>query len=128
MSDLETKAVDILDKLDALTTQYAPDVIDKAVHAVAITGISNLVYAIAGVFALCMAWYVTKKLTVFFIKRKEKDGYYSAWEVGYILSYSIGLIVCVTLGLSSVFSILDVWNWVAIFNPELAMAHRVLGL
>ena len=128
MSNLENKAVDLLDKLEALTTQYAPDVIDKAVHAVAMTGISNLVNALVGLLALVFVWYATKKLTVFFMKKKEEDGYLSDWEVGYTLSYLAGAIICVSIGLTNIWTLFDVWNWTAIFNPELAMAHRVLGL
>jgi len=128
MSELETKTVEILDKLDALTTQYAPDVIDKAVTAVSMTGIHNLVNSFAGFIALYGAWFATKKITAYFIKRKKEDGYMSDWEIGYTLSYLVGGLVCFFIAIFNVWTIFDVWNWTAIFNPELAMAHRVLGL
>jgi len=128
MSDLETKAVDILDKLDALTTQYAPDVVDKTIQAVVITGISNLVYALVGFLAMYGSWYATKKMTAFCIKQKEKNGYMSDWETCCILANVIGGSVCFAFAMVSIRMLFDVWNWIAIFNPELALAHRVLGL
>ena len=128
MSGLETKTVEILDKLDALTTQYAPDVIDRAVTAVSITGIHNLVNSLVGFAALYGAWFATKKITAYFVKRKKEGGYMSDWDIGYTLSYVIGVLVCVSIAMVNVWTIFDVWNWTAIFNPELAMAHRVLGL
>jgi len=128
MSDLETKTVEILDKLDALTTQYAPDVIDKAVTAVSMTGIHNLVNSLVGFIALYGAWFATKKITAYFIKRKKEDGCMSDWDIGYTLSYIIGGLVCFIIAMANVWTIFDLWNWTAIFNPELAMAHRVLGL
>ena len=128
MSDLESKAVDILEKLEALTTQYAPDVIEKATQAVMVTGIGNLVNSLMGLLFLYIAWFATKKLTAFFVKKKEEDGLWSEWETGYTLSYVVGGLVCFILGLFYVPTIFDVWNWTAVFNPELAMANRVLGL
>ena len=128
MSDLENKAVEILDKLDALTTQYAPDVIEKATTAVTVTGVHNLVNSLVGFIALYGVWFATKKLTSFFVKKKQDDGYYSEWEIGYTLSYAIGGVVCVCIAMANIWTVFDVWNWTAIFNPELAMAHRVLGL
>lgn len=128
MSNLENKAVEILDKLDALTTQYAPDVIEKATTAVTVTGVHNLVNSLVGFIALYGVWFATKKLTAYMVKRKQEDGYMSDWEIGYTLAYGIGGVVCVIIAMANVWTIFDVWNWTAIFNPELAMAHRVLGL
>ena len=128
MKDLETKAVDILDKLDALTTQYAPNVIDNALQAVAATGISNIVSAIVGLIVAYLVWFATKKLTTFFVQRRAKDGCYSAWGAYCTMSYIVGGVICIILVIVNACSILDIWNWIAIFNPELAMAHRVLGL
>ena len=128
MSNLESKAVDILDKLEAITTQYAPDVVDKAVQSVAVTGISNLVWGLVGFAALYFTWFATKRLVSFFVRKKESGGYWSDWQIGYVLSFVVGAFVCFVLALSSVWTVFDVWNWVAIFNPELAMAHKILGL
>ena len=128
MSELENKAVDILDKLEALTTQYAPDVVEQATHAVVVTGVSNLVNSIVGFAALYYAWLATSKLVSFFVRRKEAEGYWSDWEIGYTLAYITGVLTCYTIAMASVWPIFDVWNWVAIFNPELAMAHKILGL
>jgi len=128
MSDLENKAVDFLDKLEALTTQYAPDVVEKAVAAVSVTGIGNLINALLGIVCLWFAFVLTKKLVTYCINKKIENGHMSDWEFGYTLSFAIGVFICGIIGASSAFTIFDLWNWVAIFNPELALAHKVLGL
>lgn len=50
------------------------------------------------------------------------------WEIGWAPGLGAGGITAGIIALISVWSLFDVWNWVALFNPKLALAHRVLGL
>ena len=52
----------------------------------------------------------------------------SDWDIGWALGLGIGGIVSMVFALVSVRALFDVWNWVGIFNPKLALAHRILGL
>jgi len=128
MSDLESKAVDILDKLEALTTQYTPEVIEKAVQAVSVSGVASIVEALLGLVVAYGLFLATKNLGAFFMKKKEEDGDSSDWEIGYCLTYFIGGVATLITVLASLIVLFSVWNWVAIFNPELAIAHKILGL
>ena len=129
-SRLEDKAVDILDRLDSLTSSYAPEVMESAVQATMISGVNDIFNGLIGLLCAYGVWFSTKKLVMFFVDRKKKDGYFSdwEWEVGYTLAYVVGLSVCVIVAIGTIWSLFDIWNWVAIFHPELALAHKILGL
>jgi hypothetical protein len=126
--DIETKTVELLDKLDALTTQYTPEVIDGAVTAVTVTAIGELVYGLLGLVACYGLWWLTTHATEYCRNKKDEGGWGSDWEIPWCVSWVIGGIVCGAFATNSIWALFNVWNWVAIFNPELAMAHRVLGL
>ena len=126
--DIETKSVELLDKFEALATQYTPEVIDAAEAAVRVTAISNLVYGVIAIATACGTCFLATKATSFFIKRREEDGPWSDWEIGIVLSAIIGVVSGTVFTLSGVTGLFSLWNWVAIFNPQLALAHKILGL
>ena len=126
--DIETKTVELLDKLDALATQYTPEVIDGATTAVTVTAFGNLLYGLLGLLACYGLWWLAKNATEYCRKKKDDGGFMSNWEIPLAISFMGGGVACGALAVSSVFALFDLWNWVAIFNPQLAMAHRVLGL
>lgn len=128
MGTLEQKAVELLDKLDALATKYTPDVIDAATSAVTVTAIGNIISGLVGVGAAVFAWWVTKNFSTYARKKKQDGGWMSDWDVGWALGLGIGGITSVIIALVSVWHLFDVWNWVALVNPKLALAHGVLGL
>ena len=128
MKDLETKAVEILDKIEAIATNYAPDVSQAAIEAVRITAISELVFSLVGAVMVVLCFVLSKKLINFCVRKKEDEGYYSEWEIGYTLLYGTGVFGCGFGGLITVFSLLDTWMWITIFNPELGLAHKLSGL
>lgn len=127
MKELEQKTVEILDKLEALTMQYAPDVVDAAVTTLQVNAISSIIWGIFGVICVFICWFITKKLIVFCTERKKKGGFYSDWEIGIVLSFGFGTIITCVIALWSLANIFSIWNWVAIFNPQLALAKKVLG-
>ena len=128
MSKVEEKAVELLDKLDSLATQYTPEVIDGATSAVTVTAIGELIWGVIGLLSAYLIFRAGKSLTAFLVKKKEEDGYWSMWEIGFGMSSGITIFACTILTLTSVFGLFNIWNWVAIYNPELALAHRILGL
>ena len=127
MSELENKTVEILDKFDALATQYTPAVIDGAVTAVQVTAIGDLARGIFGLACAFATWWLSKNFSQY--ARKEKtDDYMSDWEIGIAIGMGAGILSSGIIAVTSVALLFDIWNWVAIWNPELATAHRVLGL
>lgn len=128
MSDLESKAVDILNKMEALTTQYAPDVTEAAFMAVRVSGIGDLIICVVLVLFGSIGIYMSGRFKKFCEKKKEEAPGYSSWgEVGEVI-----VIFAIAFGgtssLIGAICMFDIWLWVAIFNPELAMAHKILGL
>ena len=121
MSTLDDKTVDALVKLEALTSKYEPD-------AIAVAGASNIATAVAGLIFMYLVGFATWKLANLFLSKEKVGGDWGARKLSYAITIGVGGIVCVTLAISSVLELLDVWNWVAIFNPKLAMAHKILGL
>ena len=128
MSKLEDKAVEILDKIEAITESYAPDVAAAAIEAVRISAIGDLVACITGVVLLCAGVFSGRKLISFFVRKKEEDGYFSDWEIGFALTAFIVGVIGVIGGIQFAFNITDVWMWTTIFNPELGLAHKLSGL
>ena len=128
MSKLEDKAVEILDKIEAITESYAPDVAAAAIEAVRISAIGDLVACITGVVLLCAGVFAGRKLISFFVRKKEEDGYFSDWEIGFALTAFIVGVIGVIGGIQFAFNITDVWMWTTIFNPELGLAHKLSGL
>lgn len=62
MSGIEQKAVEVLDKLDAIATQYAPDVINSAIKVVQVNGLSHIFYGIIGIIGCFICVIAAKKL------------------------------------------------------------------
>ena len=128
MGTLEQKAVELLDKLDALATKYTPEVIDAATSAVTVTALGNILSGLVGIGAAIFAWWVTKNFATYCRRKKQEEDWMSDWEIGWALGLGVGGITSGIVALYSVWSLFDVWNWVALFNPKLALAHRILGL
>ena len=126
--EIETKAVELLDKLENLATQYTPEVVDAATQAVQITAIGNIISGFVSAIIMVLVFKLSKKTISYCIKKKEEGGRYSDWEVGIVISSVVGVVLCVFLAGAAFVSLTDVWNWVALINPELALAHKVLGL
>lgn len=129
MSELEAKAVDLLDKLEALATEYTPEIIDTSVSIVQISAWGDIFYCImsmvmgVGILFGAKYWY-----KFFMQKYKDSKSYTSDYDMlaqagGFILVL-IGS-VCTIVGFTS---LMDIWLWVGVFNPELALAYKLLGM
>lgn len=94
---------------------------DAALNAVRVQSVAEL---LGGIFAAAMATSAIRYANRRFDelekaeKRKEND------DVGAIVVGVIGL----ALAVPTVFVVLNIWTWVAIFRPEWWLAKRVLGL
>ena len=128
MGTLEQKAVELLDKLDTMATKYTPEVIDAATSAVTVTAIGNILSGLVGIGAVIFTWWATKNFAKYCRRKHQAEGWRSDWDVGWALGLGVGGITSGIIALISVWSLFDVWNWVALFNPKLALAHRILGL
>lgn len=127
MSKLEDKAASLLDKLDSVLTQYTPEVYNAAIDVVQVSGISEIVSSF-----LCIAG--TIFIGYFLYKNRE---FFKEYDIStsniitdiFMFAGWFGCMFMIIASLVSMFTtILDVWTWISIFNPKLALAHQVLGL
>ena len=128
MENLEQKAVELLDKLDSLATQYTPDVINAASSAVSITAMGNILTGFFGLGCIWLVWWITKNFATYARRKAEDEGWMSDWDIGWFLILGIGGVTSTVFALASIPNLFNIWNWVAIVNPKLALAHRILGL
>lgn len=128
MGGIEQKAVEILDKLDSIATQHAPDVINSAIKVVQVDGVSHIFYGIIGIIGCFTCVIVAKKLANKCTELKKSGGYNSDWEVGIAVSYILGTVVTIVLAICSIIELFDVWNWIAMFNPKIALANKLFGM
>ena len=120
-TDATQKAVELLDKLTALSEKYAPKVYETALTVVQVQAVGELV--LSATCLIFMYWLVKKAL-----KLKAQnffDEYDEALTVVTVIFVGSAIIVTSVLSLCCLF---DVWNWIAVFNPELALANKVLNI
>jgi len=127
MSNLEDKAVDLLDKLETLAEKYTPETIDAALAAVSVSGIGDILFGVFGLVGIAVASKPIRKL-INYMHQKDKDEPYELWDLGLCPTWATYSLVTLPLSIAAICNLLDIWNWVAIFQPKLALAHQIMGL
>lgn len=128
MDKVEDKLVTILDALQtgAVTVgeqvvKYSPDVADAALMIVRVDAAETLL------------WSLAMLLITISVILKYREGY-SAWlkeklsghsPDAAIASIIFGLQIPAAVMFFSLSDILSIWNWVALFEPKLALAKRI---
>ena len=107
----------LVEKYDSLATQLAPEVLEKVVQTTQIGGLGNIItgFVFFGIWAILM--YIAYKLNPEF---DDMNG----WIVPQVVAMVIGSLV---FFMPACFMILDMWNWVAIWRPDLAITHQVIN-
>lgn len=115
-----------LAKLGELVAKHGPDAVNLAAQVVQINAVQTLLTGAASAVILGVA----VKAFGFFARRQQAA--YAEDDIGLpmigwllvLLGDLIagGIATAYTLG-----DLLDVWAWVALFNPKLALAHEVLA-
>lgn len=113
-------------QIGSLGEKYGPEVIDAGLAAVRITGLAPLIVgAVCLVVALTLfawaprSWAAGKKSG-----QKLSDDAFPAALVGGVMAYFFA--GCFAIAAAD--RLLVLWNWVAVFEPKLWVAKRLLGL
>lgn len=110
-----------LQKLGELVEKHGPQAVDLAAQVVQLNAAQNLASAagLAGVSigGLFMARWLQGRA-----QAADADD-----DFGYRIGVTFSLGVSTVLGVWSLFSFLNIWSWIALFNPKLALAHDVLA-
>ena len=121
MTDETQKAVEFLDKLTALSEKYAPKIYETALTVVQVQAVGELV--LSATCLIFMYWLVKKAL-----KLKAQDFFDEYDEDLTDMAIIIVGSAIVVTSVCSLCCLFDVWNWIAVFNPELALANKVLNI
>lgn len=108
MEGLEAKAVELLDKLEKITVTLAPQALDVAEGCMRVAGLQTVAQ---GLLLL-----VTSFLVLYKTKKKKGDP-----------TPAFIYIPCIIVVIMGSFRVLNIWNWIAMFNPKLAIANKLLG-
>lgn len=120
VSPLEQKAVEIIGQLQ----QLAPRATELALETARINAWSNLltglvwlaVFAAAALFWLRFFWP--------WVQRDDQD-LYNGPIVNFLAGLALALLLAVS-GITALNYLSDLWTYVGIFHPELALAHKVI--
>jgi len=109
-------------KLAEVAAQVGPQVQDLALTSVRVSGAASLMEGLA--FALVLLALFRYGWTRALRAHAEQDyaDIDGSMAVAACVVATVGLGICV-IGLLG-----DLWNWVAVFRPELYVAHKLLGL
>ena len=124
---IEEKAVDILNQLEALAKQYTPDVIDAAINVTRIEGLSAIIGGFAMLVCIYPAYNAAIRLYRYFTKKQEQDRY-ADWELCVMSVVVVGPIIVLCLAIFGLANVLDIWRWVAVFEPKLYIAKQIMGM
>lgn len=116
-----------LDKLTNLAEKYGSEVTDAALLAVRVNGVHELVLATVGgtmAAAIGYAAYRCGKKAAAVLK----DNPYGSGEIPYFFGAAGLGLVSAMAGLINGIALFNVWNWVAIFEPKLWIAKRLMGI
>ncbi|MCE9567940.1 MAG: hypothetical protein K8U57_38560, partial [Planctomycetes bacterium] len=124
---VEGKLVEMLDalqhgavKVGEQVVKYSPDVADAALWVVRIDGIQSVVLALAciPIAVLCTRW--ARK---FYAYLKEDH----ALDEPQVLGLAALWCAAGISSLSSAITLLDVWTWIAIIEPKLWLAKKIIA-
>lgn len=126
---VETKIVSMLDALQQgavtvghVAVKYAPDVADAVLNIVRIDALGKLIPAIA-FFIICLSVfiYIVKYIRKVYANKKEDYDFNDKIFIACMCSLPF-----VTVGIISSLVLLNIWSWVAVFEPKLALAKQII--
>lgn len=120
LDKLGDKALAYLNAFEELAKQYTPTIIDAALKVVQINGLQTLIIG----FSLVLLFIIYFVFAILTAKKMKKANPHIDME-GYTLLALIVGTVPFALGATGAQKVLNIWNWVAIFEPKLYIAYRI---
>lgn len=118
-------------KLGELVSKHGPQAVDLAASVIQVDALGSLLFGAAMIPAAVLTWRAARKAFTL-ANRKIRNESYRHIEVyrdqfGWWMATSAGAAATLVFALIAASNLLHVWNWVALFNPKLALAHEVLS-
>lgn len=132
MSDLQTKLVEVITQLQSIVKDNAADAVNFGLGAIRIDAIGNIVIGLVCVVSSIIGAIVIKKLIARVHKMMEGKskhsfgGEFSDYPE-YVISIIIISVILAIASICAICAVLGTWNWVAIFQPKLWLAHQILA-
>lgn len=126
MTDKMIEAIEhVSAKIALLADKYGPEIIETGLSVVRLTGLNKLILSVGGALVGGVVAYVAYHWV-----RKECAGKDDFFDTNPIVVFFGGIAAFFGAVAASVniFKVLDIWNWVAIFEPKLYIARKLLGL
>lgn len=122
---VEQKAVELLDNIENIIVNYTPEVYETAVNVVWVDAIGNLICILAYFLLSFFAGFLVYKIPAIYDKYDIEPTSVDLFVVPMMLILGAVSLITFIKGFSDLF---NAWMWIGIFNPELALAHKVMGL
>ena len=118
MEGIEQKAIELIEKFEALATDIAPDAIELGLMAARVAAVQDIVFSLAiSLLAVSLLWF-PKKTWKLMADETIDDR---------VFGTGLASIPAIITGAIGTFGLLNIWAWVGIFYPELWIAKQVLG-
>ena len=116
LPSIEEKAVELIEKFEALAVDVAPDAIELGLATARVSAAAGLIQGIVALGIGILGGFIMYRMAKWELKR---DG-------DCIISCLVSAIPVLVTVFGFV-QIVNVWSWVGIFYPELWIAKQVLG-
>lgn len=115
--ELVHKAAEILGQLQALS----PKVVDVALRATQADALASIIMSAFWLGLAVISGLIVWRKVVPWARKSETDDFLG-FMVPSVLAVIIGAV-----GLVSLISLADPWNYIALLHPELWIAHKIIG-
>jgi len=126
MEGLEQKAVELLDKLESVVVNYAPQVVDLGLNVIRIEALGNVaLIIILGMLAGLVPFMFYKLYKI--LSKKFEETKNDDYELGRFFTVLVGITSFIILVWAMLWHIVNIWLWIGLFYPELALAHKLIS-
>lgn len=117
--DIQFNADQAIAKLGELVARHGPQAVELAAEVVRMNAVGHLAYSAGWLIVSVVGTILSVRYWRWLMGPTGDD---EAGFGAFVLSLAVGAAWIVTL-----VRLLNVWTWVALFNPKLALAHEVIA-
>lgn len=114
MSNIEQTSVELLEKFENFAINFSQEAIDVSMTVIQVNALNTLWISCFVLVTMIIIMRYSYKYT------KSDD------EIKLVAGTSIFIFCCVIV-IFLMTILLDMWTWIALFNPKLALAHKLLN-
>lgn len=106
------KLTQLIDQISHSIISSAPQAVDLTLSVIRVDAIMQIIWGLLLLIGSIFLFFIP-------LLHSKKDEQLENWE-GIMVMFAIAIFIF------SLFFILDFWNWIAIFNTKLALAHQII--